>query len=185
MKGVKQQPTFETQRLVLRPFTLEDAPAVQRLAGAREVAATMRAVPHPYENGVAEQWISTHQEAFESGRQVHFAVVLRDGLALCGSTSLVINQQDNSATLGYWIGLPYWGQGYATEAAQAVVSYGFEVLKLHRIHARHFKSNAASGRVLQKVGMVYEGCLREHIFKWGQFHDVELYGLLAREWRAK
>jgi hypothetical protein len=60
MKGMRQQPTLETPRLVLRPFTLEDAPAVQRLAGAKEVAATMLAVPHPYEDGIAEQWISTH-----------------------------------------------------------------------------------------------------------------------------
>jgi [ribosomal protein S5]-alanine N-acetyltransferase len=185
MKGIKQQPILETPRLVLRPFTMEDAPAVQRLAGAREVAATMLAIPHPYEDGVAEQWISTHQEAFERAQQVHFAVVPQHSLALCGSISLVINQQDNNATLGYWIGLPYWGQGYATEAAQAIVHYGFTVLKLHRIHARCFSSNAASGRVLQKVGMVYEGCLREHIFKGGQFHDVEHYGLLAREWLAK
>lgn len=145
----------------------------------------MLAVPHPYENGVAEQWISTHQEAFASGQQVHFAAVMRDGLALWGSISLVINQRDNNAALGYWIGLPYWGQGYATEAAQAIVSYGFKMLNLHRIHARHLKSNAASGRVLQRVGMVYEGCLHEHIFKCGQFHDVEHYGLLARDWRAK
>jgi ribosomal-protein-alanine N-acetyltransferase len=143
MKDMKQQPTIETERLVLRPFALEDAPTVQRLAGAKEVAATMLAIPHPSENVVAEQWISTLQEAFESGRQVHFAVVLRDGLALCGSISLVINQQDNSATLGYWIGLPYWGQGYATDAAQEIVSSNLKVLNLHRIHASHLKTNTA------------------------------------------
>jgi [ribosomal protein S5]-alanine N-acetyltransferase len=184
MEGM-QQPTLQTQRLILRPFELADASDVQRLAGDKAIAATMLAVPHPYEDGVAEQWISTHAEAFAAGQFVHFAIVIREQNLLCGSISLGLNHPDAHAVLGYWIGVPYWNRGYATEAAQAVIEYGLEVLHLHRIHARHLKINPASGRVLQKVGMVYEGCQREHIRKWGQFHDVENYGLLASEWRAK
>ena len=85
------------------------------------------------------------------------------------------------AELGYWIGVPYWGNGYATEAAKAVVRYGFEQIKLNRIFAHHFKHNPASGKVLRNIGMKYEGCMRQHVLKWGQFVDLELYSILHEE----
>jgi RimJ/RimL family protein N-acetyltransferase len=87
------------------------------------------------------------------------------------------------AELGFWIGVPYWGRGYATEAARAVVKYAFETRKLHRIYASHFRDNLASKRVLLKLGMRYEGRARHHIQKWGRFIDLENYGLLAEEHR--
>ena len=73
--------------------------------------------------------------------------------------------------------------GYATEAAREMLRYGFEDLGLHRIFATHFKHNPASGTILKKLGMQYEGCQREHLRKWDQFVDSELYGILRREWR--
>src|SRR5262252_1209729 len=75
---MKERPTLETTRLILRPFTLGDARDVQRLAGDREVASTTLNVPHPYEDGMAEQWIGTHQEKYERGELVNFAIVRRD-----------------------------------------------------------------------------------------------------------
>ncbi len=185
VKHTTQQPTLQTQRLILRPFTLADAPDVQRLAGAREIAAVTLAIPHPYEEGMAEEWIQTHPKAFEEGRGVNFAIALRETGELCGAIGLAIDRENNHAELGYWIGTPYWGQGYCTEAAKAVLQYGFEVINLHRIHSVHFSHNPASGRVMQKVGMSYEGCRRQHIQKWGQFQDDELYGILKRDWLQK
>jgi [ribosomal protein S5]-alanine N-acetyltransferase len=76
----------------------------------------------------------------------------------------------------------HWGRGYATEAAREAVRYAFADLDLHRVHAAHFRSNPASGRVMQKVGMSYEGTLREHHKKWGEYEDRVEYGLLARDW---
>jgi ribosomal-protein-alanine N-acetyltransferase len=180
----KQRPTLFTERLVLRPFTLADAPDVQRLAGAREVAEMTANIPHPYEDGMAEEWISTHQERFERGEALTLAITRRSDGALVGAIGLVMRAQDARAELGYWIGVPYWGQGYCTEAARALVEYAFEHLGLHRIHATHLKRNPASGRVMQKIGMACEGCLREHLQKWGVFEDMVQYGLLASEWRA-
>ena len=142
------------------------------------------AIPHPYEDGLAQQWIATHQSQFESGQGVHFAVVAREEHALCGVVGLEIHAQNNNAMLGYWMGLPYWGRGYCTEAARAVVKYGFQEVGLHRIHSEHFGCNPASGRVMQKLGMKREGCLRGHILKWGQYEDTVKYGLLANEWSA-
>jgi len=181
---VKRYPTLQTERLILREFTLEDAPEVRRLAGAPEIARMTLLIPHPYEDGMAEEWISSLRPSYEAGEQMIFAMVLREGGELVGCIGMDLNARDKNAELGYWVGKPYWGQGYCTEAAREMVRYGFEVLGLHRIHANHFGSNPASGRVLQKVGMSHEGTRREHYKKWGEYEDRVEYGLLASEWRA-
>jgi len=159
-------------------------PEVQRLAGAYEIARMTLLIPHPYEDGMAEEWIASLRPSYEAGEQVTFAVVLRELGDLIGCIGMGLNARDNSGELGYWIGVPYWGRGYCTEAAREMVRYGFEVLGLHRIYANHFGSNLASGRVMQKLGMSYEGTRREHYKKWGEYEDQVEYGLLASEWRA-
>ena len=180
---MKTRPTLQTARLILRPFELTDAPEVQKLAGAREIASMTLVIPHPYEDGMAEEWIGTHQEKFEQGQLVIFAIVEKETTRLCGAIGLSINSQNSHAEIGYWIGVPYWGQGYCTEAAKATIAYGFERLGLHRIiHSFHYIRNPASGRVMQKAGMIYEGCRRQHIQKWGKFEDLAMYGILATEW---
>ncbi len=73
---------------------------------------------------------------------------------------------------------------YVTEAARAVINFGFEKLSLHRIQATHFGNNPASGRVMQKVGMLYEGCRRQHTLKWGEYRDIKLYGILRYDWET-
>ena len=182
VKHYIQQHTIQTQRLMLRPFTLKDVPDVKRLAGDREIAATTLLIPHPYEDGMAQEWIKTHPKTFQEGTAVNFAIALRESGELCGAIGLGINKKNNNAELGYWIGKPYWGKGYCTEAAKAVLQYGFEVIGLHRIQATHFSHNPASGRVMQKIGMSYEGCLRQDTWKWEKFEDVELYGILKSDW---
>jgi [ribosomal protein S5]-alanine N-acetyltransferase len=181
---MKQRPSLKTKRLILRPFTLMDAPSVQKLAGEIEIASTTLNIPHPYENGVAEAWIQTHQERFEKQESVDFAIVLHESGGLIGAIGLVISVVHSRAEMGYWIGKPFWGRGYCTEAAKAVIDYGFAKLKLHRIYAFHFSRNPASGRVLQKVGMRMEGHLRQHVLKWGAFEDLEHYGILKQDQRG-
>jgi RimJ/RimL family protein N-acetyltransferase/ubiquinone/menaquinone biosynthesis C-methylase UbiE len=180
-----RQPTLQTQRLILRPFTLADAPDVQRLAGEYEIAAMTLLIPHPYEDGMPQEWIKTHTQEFEGGTAVNFAIVRRDSGELCGAIGLGIDKVNHNAELGYWIGKPYWGQGYCTEAAKAVLQYGFEVMGLHRIHSIHFSHNPASGRVMQKIGMSYEGFRAQHTRKWGKFLDIVLYGILKSDWQQK
>src|SRR5262245_13405706 len=177
-----EHPTLTTARLVLRPLMMADAPDVQRLAGAREVASTTLRIPHPYEPGMAEQWIRTHQEAYERGELGHCAIVRRADNTLMGCIGLRIDQPYAHAELAYWLGVPFWNQGYCTEAARAIVQYGFEVLRLHRIYASYMTRNPASGRVMQKIGMTYEGCLRQHVQKWGVFEDLAIYGILQSEY---
>ncbi len=180
-----ERPELKTDRLLLRPFILADAPAVQRLAGDRDIASTTLSIPHPYEVGMAEQWINALQGRFEQGDFVNFAVVLLADGALIGSIGLQINQAHENAELGFWIGKPYWGNGYCTEAARAVLRYGFTRLGLHRIAAHHLSRNPASGRVMAKIGMQYEGCERQRIKKWGVFEDVKMYAILKDEYEPR
>ena len=173
--------TLRTARLTIRPFTLDDASAVQRLCGAYEVALNTLLIPHPYPDGAAEQWISRHAEDYAQNRIHNFA--LDDG-QLAGAMGLVM-KGDAIAEIGYWIGVPFWGRGYATEAAREVLRYGFDDCSLHRIFAGYFTRNPASGRVMQKIGMTYEGTLRHHAFKWGQYLDVAFYGMLRDEFSSR
>lgn len=175
------QETIYTERLVLRPFTLADARQVKALAGERQIYETTLFVPYPYEDGMAESWISTHQAGFYEGRGVVFAICLASG-ALMGAIALNKAGLFNSAELGYWIGVAYWNRGYCTEAAKAVLEYGFNVLRYHKISARHFVGNNSSGRVMEKIGMRREGLLQDDVMKDGKYISVELYGIVnARE----
>ena len=123
-------------------------------------------------------------EDFRAGRAVIFAISILPVGELCGAVGLHIAGDHKHAELGYWIGVPFWGRGYATEAASSAVSFGFEALQLNRIFAQCFAGNTSSHRVLEKIGMRHEGRLRQHVQKWGEFIDVDNYALLAREFRA-
>jgi ribosomal-protein-alanine N-acetyltransferase len=173
-------PVLHTERLVLRPFRAEDASVVQQLAGAREVADTTLSIPHPYDDSMAEQWIATHQASWERGEQLHYAITL-GGKGLIGAIGLTIVPAHGRAELGYWIGVPYWNRGYASEAARAIVAFGFDSLGLHRICATHFVRNPASGRVMLNAGMKQEGIHREHFMKWNRYEDVAVFGVLRAE----
>jgi ribosomal-protein-alanine N-acetyltransferase len=176
------QPTIHSTRILLRPFSPGDAAAVQLLAGEYEIADTTLSIPHPYEDGMAEHWISGHDERFQAEMNAVFAIVEKVSLQLIGAVSLTVDKEVHKAELGYWIGKPYWNQGYATDAAELIIDYGFKHLRLNRIVARHFVRNPASGSVMQKVGMVYEGTLRKDMIKWGKYEDLHLYSLLRDEW---
>jgi len=176
------RPTLITERLVLRPFTLDDAPAVQRLAGDREIALNTLLIPHPYPEGAAVEWINGHSDS--SPNHV-FAIAPRDGGEVMGAIGLHLEPNHDRAEIGYWIGIPYWGHGYVTEAAQAVVNYAFADLGVNRVFAFHFTRNPASGRVLQKIGMQREGTMRQHLLKWGEHVDVDYYGIVRGEWERQ
>jgi ribosomal-protein-alanine N-acetyltransferase len=181
---MSQLPSLETKRLLLRPFAMADAKDVQRLAGDRAIADTTLSIPHPYGDGMAEEWISTHQETFDQEKGVTFAITRKPDGVLLGAISLMDISKGHQAELGYWVGKPHWNQGYCTEAASAVLRYGFSVLGLIRIHAHFLTRNPASGRVMQKLGMRHEGCRRQHVMKWGKHEDIELYGILKCEWEV-
>lgn len=147
------QPILTTARLLLRPFDPADARTVRQLAGERAIAGTTLAIPHPYPDGAAEQWIATHAPGYAAGTQATFAITLQAADTLIGAIGLLVTPAHACAELGYWIAVPHWGRGFATAAARAILEFGFEKLRLHRIQANHLTRNPASGRVLAKLAM--------------------------------
>lgn len=172
--------TIGTKRLRLRPFQTADAEAVHRLAGSQDVAAGTF-LPHPMDRQAAQDWVTERLKDQAAGTGVTFAITLLENGELIGSIGMELMLVHEQGRLTYWLGRDYWNQGYGTEAVTALVEYGFNSLKLHRIYAPHFHTNPASGRVLQKVGMTHEGRLREHYLRFGQRVDVELYGMVRQE----
>jgi RimJ/RimL family protein N-acetyltransferase len=179
-----EQPTLDTDRLVLRPFAADDAFDVERLAGMREIADTTLNIPHPYPHGGAAAWIGLHQSAWNDGTNATFAIISKKTGKLLGAISLMIKREHQRAELGYWIAADSWNAGYATEASQRIIDFGFEDLKLHRIEARHMLRNPASGRVMRKLGMQHEGVHRESALKWDRFESLAVYSILEPEWRT-
>lgn len=177
---MKHDPTLETLRLKLRPYAESDIPELVPLIGAREVAATTLRIPFPYTENDARGFLAMVRD----DDKIWLAVTLKSNARQIGGIGLRIDREHQNAEVGYWLGAAYWRNGYAAEAAREMLRYGFQELGLHRIFASHFGHNPASGRVLRKLGMRHEGCQREHIRKWDQFVDSELYGILRHEWEA-
>jgi|TARA_B110000263_G_scaffold162090_1_gene141000 RimJ/RimL family protein N-acetyltransferase len=169
--------TINTPRLTLRPMILADAPDIQRLAGDKDVASTTLNIEHPYEDGMAEKWITSCQNMSDAGELVNFAITLTADGSFLGAIGIHFQETKGHAEIGYWVGKPYWNLGYATEAAKAVVKFGFNQLSQERIHAAHFTRNPASGHVLQHAGMLYEGSQQGPTIKWGVMEQLELYGV--------
>ena len=176
---------LHTARLLLRPLRRDDIPALLPLIGAREVAATTLRIPHPYTAEDAERFLAYSEGVWQKGEGARFGIFLREGERLCGGIGLQANREHRHAELGYWIGVPFWRNGYCTEAVREVLKYGFDVLELQRIYASHSTNNPASGHILQKMGMRHEGTLRRHVLKWGDYLDLELYALLACDYRTR
>ena len=169
-------PTLLTDRLILRQFVKSDTEELKQLADKREIAEGTF-IPHPYEEGFAEDFIESQFRDFRRGSLLNFAIEIKETKKLAGSIGLKIEQKVNQGEIGFWVGVPYWGNGYCTEAVKSILEYGFNVQGLDRIYAFHFKGNEASGKVLNKIGMKYEGILKKEYWHMGKLKDTLHYGI--------
>ena len=174
---------LKTRRLILRPPVPSDAEAIQRHVSERRVAETTALIPHPYPDGGALDWIRRVEVARQAGDRHDFVICLRGSGELIGVISIL--QDPDDVALGYWIGVPHWRQGYASEALHRVIRFGFNRLGLPRFHACHFAHNPASGRVMQKAGLLFEGVESLGCTRGGERFDRVCYGISADEWRAR
>ncbi len=180
---MSRKPQIRTRRLLLRSFMSGDAPIVAQLCNEPDIAATTLNIPHPYTVSMASEWIKGQREREESMIEWVWAITRPQHEGVVGAVGLVFTLRHARGELGYWIGKPFWNQGYCTEAARAVLSTAFEELEMNRVHASHFERNPASGRVMEKIGMHKEGVLRQHYQKGSHFEDVVTYGILISEFR--
>jgi RimJ/RimL family protein N-acetyltransferase len=145
-------PVLETERLQLRAPRLEDAKIVANLANDRRIAENTARIPHPYRRADAEDFIAA---ANRNGGETVFLVALRDG-GLIGACGLMFNERQ-TPEIGYWLGTKYWGRGYATEAARALIDHAFTDLDCEAVQAAARVTNPASRRVLEKCGFQWTG----------------------------
>ena len=143
--------SIRTDRLVLRPLALSDAARIALLAGDFDVASMTGTIPHPYNERMAGEWIGSAL----AGEEGTVFVIERDG-ALIGCVGYREDEK-GGAELGYWLGKPYWGQGYATEASAAMVAYAFDDGGLDYLTIGHFADNPASARIMAKLGFTEQG----------------------------
>ncbi len=137
--------------VVLRQFTSADAPRVKDLCGDPDVALMTAVIPHPYLPGMAEAWMATHAQDRDTGTGWNYAVARVDDGLLVGAIGL---RADAGDSFGYWIGRPYWGMGYATAAVRAIIAVAFARQDRDELQASHLARNPASGRVMEKCGMI-------------------------------
>ena len=150
-------PVLETERLVLRAPRLEDAERIAMLANERRIAENTARIPHPYARADAEAFLAA---ANRSDRETTFVIALTDGM-LIGACGLELREGPSAAgtmpELGYWLGAAYWGRGFATEAARALIDHAFTDLELEALQAGARVTNPASRRVLEKCGFQWTG----------------------------
>ncbi|MGA0609735.1 GNAT family N-acetyltransferase [Caldimonas sp. KR1-144] len=175
-------PTLHTARLLLRPFADADANALFALHSNRHVLRYWDA-PAWTERARAERFIAACRQMAQEGTGARVAIE-RAGGAFIGWCGLVRwNPDYRSASMGYCLDDAAWGQGFATEAAGALLQWAFDTLDLNRVQSETDTRNTASSRVLEKLGFVREGRLREDCIVDGEVSDSWVYGLLRREWK--
>ncbi|MGF1594188.1 MAG: GNAT family N-acetyltransferase [Kiloniellaceae bacterium] len=177
---------LETRRLVLRPLTDDDAEAVQDYAARWEIARMTTRIAHPYPEGAAAAWIAGQAAARDDGSEHTFAITPAQApgpeARPIGVVSLRRVEPGN-LELGYWLAPEHWGQGLATEAAQAMVVYGFEKLGAEALQSGHFADNLASGRVLEKAGFRANGIARQWSEARRGFVESRRFLLTRQSWQ--
>ena len=175
-------PTLRSARLRLRPFAAADADALFALHSSAYVLRYWDAPPWG-ERARAEGFIAACRQMADEGTGARLAIDrVSDGAFLGWGSLTRWNPDYRSASLGYCLNAAAWGHGYATEAAGALLQWAFDTLDLNRVQAETDTRNAASARVLEKLGFVREGTLREDCVVNGEVSDSWVYGLIRREW---
>jgi RimJ/RimL family protein N-acetyltransferase len=171
-------PVLETKRLALRAARLEDAKAVAALANDRRIAENTARIPHPYKLADAEQFIVGANKKGEAA----YLITLRDG-TIIGACGLMFHY-DDTPEIGYWLGVPYWNMGYATEALHALIDYAFTDLAHDAVQAGARVTNPASRRVLEKCGFQWTGVGLYRINSIKSSAPIDRFRLERRIWSA-
>ena len=177
-------PVFESERLVLRPMEPKDAPFMYAYCSDPEMVKHLP-LNQTYTIADAERSVQGFMGMYAAHKSAPWGVTLKETgehIGICGFENW--NAQTDRAEIGFIIARHHWGKGFATEAARRVMCFGFEVMRLNRLEARTKAENEASKHVLARLGMTYEGLLREHSYWKGAYHDLELYAVLRREYEA-
>jgi ribosomal-protein-alanine N-acetyltransferase len=168
-----------TERLSIREVNIGDSSSVLKAAECPQIS-----LMHSNEFtdiDMVRKYIEVLNREYETGKYITLAVADKASDILIGLLTLDIDRVFPRAEVSYWIDMQYRNTGYATEAVGAIIDYGFTHLKLNRIQAMHFRGNDASGRVLIKAGMTYEGTLRQYVGIGSTYYDCLMYSVIKRD----
>lgn len=176
-------PTLETERLMLREVTMEDAPDMLSYLSDEKVAHQMGVEPYLTAKSVEEE-ISWYTSIWENGTGIRWGIMLKQTDTIIGSCGFLNRETKHSrAEIGYELHPAYWRRGIASEAIEAVVQFGYYHLQLERIEAIIDPLNVPSQKVLEKHGFEREGLLRHYEYNFGRFNDVYIYAGIKSDFR--
>lgn len=179
-------PTMETERLILRPMRMFDAFDMYDYARIPETSAYLTWNPHP-DLEYTKNYLAFVISKYKSGEFYDWAVTLKgkEGrmIGTCGFSRIDVS--NNIGEVGYVISPAFQGNGYATEAVNEVVSFGFTRLNFHRIEAKYIVENVASRAVMERCGMHFEGISRGSMLVKGNYRDIGMCAILQDEWKRE
>lgn len=170
--------TLETVRLTLNQPHIDDIPRLVEIMKNPVYNKNTTNIPFPYTKENGAFWVNLALDGLVQGDKYIFAIRLKGSPSIIGGIGLGIDKTNNKAEMGYWLDEHYWNKGMASEAAKALVAFGFDTLQLHKIVATHFTYNKASGRIMQKIGMQQEEVLKAQVLKNGTYLDLVVYAIV-------
>ncbi|MBL6448398.1 GNAT family N-acetyltransferase [Fulvivirga sp. 29W222] len=170
---------LDAGKVTLRTLEESDADQIAFHANNPNIAHFTANVPYPYKKEDAIVWISKTRSGMQLGKQYTFGIEYDKRIV--GAIGLKVDDSNNEAEVGYWLGEEYWNKGLCTDALQAVVRFGLDSLKLHKINGSYLSHNLASSRVLNKCGFIVDCVLKDHIFKNDKYFDLVKCYLLSPE----
>lgn len=183
-KHLKEQPSFETKRLILRSICANDLDDIFEFSSDPQVAYHMTWEANKTKSETLA-FIHSVLEGYKNGLSAEWAIVEKGNQKVIGTCAFIDWSNEHSkAILGYVINQLYWGNGYAVEAVKELLKYGFDTLNLNRIEAHCDIDNIASEKVMKKLGMSSEGILRQNQYIKGTFRDTKIYGILQVDYSS-
>lgn len=177
---------IETERLIMRKLTPDDADALVRMYSKGRNYFKYTRIPYPYTRKSAADFIRSVIRSYRTREKFYLCIIEKKSNTLIGSIALNrINRADSNAEIGYSIAKSHSNQGYVTEAAKAFIDYAFRKMKLHRIEINCAVQNAPSRRVIKKLGAKSEGISRDIVFSRNRYLDSYRHSILKKEWKKK
>lgn len=171
---------LNTERLTLRRFSPEDAPAMFAWSGDERVSRYLRYQRHT-DVDQAHEYLCHLEALYCCDDYYHWAIVPHGGEPVGSVTLSVASERDRILETGYCLRREAWGNGYCTEALGAVLSLAFRAIGANRVQAAHAAQNPASGAVMRRCGMQYEGMARQYFYNGEAFSDCHLYAVLKSD----
>ncbi len=178
-------PQLHTPRLLLRALEADQAEVLFSLANGPKIADNTANIPSPYTLETAQEFIAGTAEKYRAGELLNLGMHVRETGELVGMVSLRLNARHHYGHLGGWVAAHCRNQGYGAEAASAVMDFGFAELGLQRVGSQCFGRNKESARVMEKIGLRYEGCLREAFLKNGVYEDLLGFATVRDDWERR